>query len=345
MITLNNSEYRDWARASSNQMLRYDAELLQGNYEQAGAAIWEAGLLRLQMAQLSRREDDTPRAIADALSAASCFIKAGNKQYADRALRRARDVGPLPPERPDLKEALAERTRQLDELTRRQKQFTAELDRHPEWLQTASAEFLETTRDRLRDFPGWAQLYSVLAYLEDQQSDFGAAARHAELAAEFDPENRLLVCMVLLARAKVQPLSQVFEWGREQLQHHPDDVDVRIVLTYLQAVHARSREDQRAALATLEPLTRGGALSLAQLVIVVSLCALLARALGDDALHERATRELTDVHGRLAGSQLPKHVVQELGDVIEAARDRRGSPDDGFKEVEKGLFLSMAYAA
>ncbi len=192
MMTLTNPEYRQLARESSNQMLRYDAERLQGNFEEAGLAIWQAGQNRMKMADLGRQEGDVSRAAADLLSAAACFLQAGNLKWAERAFRELEQLGPLPAERRDLTDARAERAGQLDELARRQHQVGAELDRHADWLQTAPAQLLELAQARLEEFPGWARLHCLLADLETQRGDVEAVARHAALAVAFDSEQTLL---------------------------------------------------------------------------------------------------------------------------------------------------------
>lgn len=120
MMTLQDPEYRRLAIESSNLMLKYDGEWVQGNHEEASAAIWQAGQLRLQMGDRSRAAGDQSRALADYLSAASCFIKANDARWAEDSLRRVTQAGPIPQGRLDLLTASADRKRQLRRLQRRQ---------------------------------------------------------------------------------------------------------------------------------------------------------------------------------------------------------------------------------
>ena len=239
--------------------------------------------------------------------------------------------------------ACAERDLQLYDLARRQNQFTEELDQHPEWFQTGRMELLQSARERLGEFPGWARLYCLLAYLETQHAHFEAAARHATLAATFDPEQPLLICVELLARAKIQPALQVLEWGREQLLRFHNNVNIRIALTYLQVVRAREPEDYREALRTLKPLTRGHPLWIAQMILLLSLCAFLAKELGQEGLYEEVAKELAILRVKLSESQLPKIMVGELEDLIAfVGKDGNPSLSDSLKEIEKGLMLAFA---
>src|SRR5580700_729764 len=106
-------KYKESARVSSNLMMQYDGEWLQGNYEEAGTAIWAAGLERLKMANLSQQCGDIGRAASDFLSASSCFVKAGNLKWAKRALEGCDRLGPPGANRQDL---LAERSKREREI-------------------------------------------------------------------------------------------------------------------------------------------------------------------------------------------------------------------------------------
>jgi hypothetical protein len=356
MITLRDPEYRRLSLDSSNAMMHYDGEWAQGNFEEAGRSMWQAGQQRLQMAALSQRAKDTSRALCDYLSAASCFIRTGNLKWADRALEGVAQEGPAPAGRPDIPAAHEIRKKERRKAGRRQQHFSKTLGQHPQWLRQPNEEALATIKEQLPEFCAWPRLYALLAYLENAQGDHEAAARHALLASEFDPEQPLLVCMALVARAKVEPVAKVLAWGARQRAQFHDDITIRVALAYLRALHARRRADYQEALHDLEPFARDETADLGQRIFALAVCAFLARELGDAALHGKALRELRELRPTLRKAGLDAPLAAELRKLIETVTNSGRSPatqadgvsDDvrkSLRGLEKTLTLTLACAA
>ncbi len=356
MITLRDPEYRRLSIESSNGMLRHDGEWLQGNYEGAGQAIWRAGQLRLEMARAARQQADPYRALCDALSAAACFVKAGDLKWAELALAGLTEDGPILSERPDVAEELAKRRRQVRSLARRLKRFAKLLEQHPEWFREPGERVLKLLMEQREAFPAYARLYALLAYVENQLGQFVVAARHASLAAELDPEQPSFACVALVARSRVESNKAVRAWGEEQRARFPEDASLRLALAYLKVVHAHRQAAYRTALSDLEPLRHSPELRPDHRTLVLVLCSFLAQQLGDMKLYGQSLRGLGQLRAELPDSGLPPPVVAALERLIDTvagppphlcdgqANGNTGDPRQALRELETTLLLTCVAA-
>lgn len=112
-------EYRALQRDTSNDIIRHDTRRGDGEFTAAATHARRAGIGRRRMAELAVAAGEYPRAAADWLSAAACYLLCDDGGAMAECVARARelaDAGRIPADRRDLWHALAEREAELQRL-------------------------------------------------------------------------------------------------------------------------------------------------------------------------------------------------------------------------------------